>query len=98
MSPSPIPPLEDDDPQAPTSYFQLEQRRAGETKLGGEALTTPLPVSSPWGSAGMAAVPDEEPIDRSEDSDSFGSAINEHDGTDDADHFTPIVGDEYGQD
>jgi hypothetical protein len=60
MSPSPIPPLEDDDPVKATSYFQLEQRRGGETKLGGEPLP-PLPKTH-WSND---PVPAEPTIDRS---------------------------------
>jgi hypothetical protein len=57
------PDISPDDPVEPTSYFQLEQRRnAGETKLGGEALTTPLPASSPWSGANPAPG-DEPPIE-----------------------------------
>ena len=49
--PTPIPPsdIPDDDPLEPVSYFELERRRGGETKLGGEPLPK-LPASSPWGS------------------------------------------------
>jgi hypothetical protein len=66
--PSPIPPADipDDDPHEPVSYFTLEQRRLNrETKLGGEPLTTPLPATSPWSAQNV--LPDELPIDRTED-------------------------------
>jgi hypothetical protein len=63
MSPSPIPPL-DDDPREPISYFTLEERRrSSDVKLGGEPLTTPLPASSPWSAQNV--LPDEPLIDRS---------------------------------
>jgi hypothetical protein len=69
MPPSPIPPnINDDDPVGEAvSYFQLEQRRGGETKLGGQPLPK-LPPSSPWSSDPCG---DEPPVDRREDGDVF---------------------------
>jgi hypothetical protein len=64
MSPSPIPPL-DDDPLEPVSYFTLEERRrSSDTKLGGEKMP-PLPATH-WSND---IVPDEPTIDRREDGD-----------------------------
>jgi hypothetical protein len=65
-----------DNPVEPTSYFQLERRRAGDTKLGGEPLTTPLPTSSPW-SGGNPGPGDEPTIDRSEDGDVMGVPLDD---------------------
>jgi hypothetical protein len=61
--PSPLPPadLADDNPSEATSYFELELRRRGSEKLGGEPLTTPLPASSPWSAQNV--LPDEPPIE-----------------------------------
>ena len=68
MSPSPIPPLEDDDPCSPVSYFTLEERRrSSDLKLGGEPLPK-LPTASPWH---HDPVPDEPPVDRRDDGDFF---------------------------
>jgi hypothetical protein len=84
--PSSLPPadLSPDSPSEATSYFTLEQRRAGETRLGGQPMPK-LPSSSPWGAGPGPGT--EELIDRTEDSNTFASAIDEHDGGDDADHF-----------
>jgi hypothetical protein len=72
MSPSPIPPL-DDDPHEPTAYFTLEQRRrSSDTKPGGEKMP-PLPASSPWSGD---PVPQEPSINREEDGSTF---INQED-------------------
>jgi hypothetical protein len=67
--PTPLPPsdISPDAPAEATSYFELERRRGGETKLGGEPLPA-LPASSPWASD---PVPPEEPVDRREDGDVF---------------------------
>jgi hypothetical protein len=75
--PSPDPPadLSPDSPAQATSYFELERRRAGgDVKLGGQPLP-PLPASSPWGAGPGPG--DELPIDRSEDSDVMGVAIDD---------------------
>jgi hypothetical protein len=76
--PTPIPPrdIADDDPLEPVSYFTLEQRRGGETRLGGQPMPK-LPASSPWSGD---PVPAEPLVDRSEDSDTFGRAIDQQDG------------------
>jgi hypothetical protein len=64
-----------DDPSEPVSYFELERRRAaGETLLGGEPLTTPLPASSPWH---HDPVPAEPTIDRSDDGVAVGTPIDQ---------------------
>jgi hypothetical protein len=74
--PTPIPPdIPDDDPLEPISYFELERRRGGETKLGGEPLP-PLPASH-WSNDPCGPEP---LVDRSEDSDTFGRDINQQDG------------------
>jgi hypothetical protein len=70
MAPSPIPPadLSPDSPAEATSYFELERRRGGETKLGGEPLPA-LPASSPWGAGPQPGT--EPPVDRRDDGDIF---------------------------
>jgi hypothetical protein len=62
MAPSPIPPadISPDSPAEATSYFELERRRGGETRLGGEKLP-PLPKTH-WT---HDPVPAEPTIDRS---------------------------------
>jgi hypothetical protein len=65
MSPSPIPPLEDDDPSSPVSYFTLEARKQNrETLLGGEPLPA-QPPTSPWGAGPGPGT--EPPVDRRDD-------------------------------
>jgi len=68
--PTPIPPsdIPDDDPLEPVTYFQLEQRRGGEIKLGGQPLP-PQPPTSPWGAGPQPG--DEPPVDRRDDGDFF---------------------------
>jgi len=77
----------------PVSYFTLEQRR--RQLEPGEPIADPIPAlpsSSPWAASIDEIVGVEPGVDRREDSDTFGSAIDEHDGGDDADHFIqPIV-------
>jgi len=73
MAPSPIPPLEDDDPCSPTSYFTLEERRrSSDLKLGGEPLP-PLPKTH-WSND---PVPDEPTVNREDDGDTFGTPIDQ---------------------
>ena len=72
--PTPIPPsdIPDDDPLEPVTYFQLEQRRGGETKLGGQAMP-PLPKTH-WSND---PVPDEPLINREDDGDQMGTPIDQ---------------------
>jgi hypothetical protein len=60
--PSPLTPadISPDNPAEGTTYFELELRRRGSEKLGGEPLTTPLPSSSPW--SGSNPGPGPEPL------------------------------------
>jgi hypothetical protein len=74
MSSTPTPNnIGDDDPVEPTSYFELEQRRAaGEVKLGGEKM--PVLPASHWSND---PVPAEPTINREDDSDTMGVPIDD---------------------
>ena len=73
MSPSPIPPLEDDDPSAAVSYFTLEERRrSGETKLCGEKL--PVLPATHWSNDPCGPEP---LINREDDGDVMGTPIDQ---------------------
>jgi hypothetical protein len=63
-----------DDPE-PSTYFEIEQNRLvnpGEEKTA--PTMPPLPPTSPWSAD---PVPPEPPIDRSEDGDTMGVAIDQ---------------------
>jgi hypothetical protein len=68
----------------PVSYFQLQRRRDGLPERGEEKVSSdisqlpPMPSDSFWGSG--PAPGDEPPVDRTEDSDITGYAIDRHDG------------------
>jgi hypothetical protein len=66
-----------DDPE-PSTYFEIEQRRLnnpGESKVGSDvSQLPPQPSGSPWSED---PVPPEPPIDRSEDGDVMGTAIDQ---------------------
>ena len=74
MPPSPIPPnINDDDPVGEAvSYFQLELRRAGEVKLGGQPLP-PLPATH-WSNDPCGPEP---LINREDDGDVMGTPIDQ---------------------
>ena len=82
----PMPKPHNTDEPEPSTYFEIEQQRLnnpGESKVGNDAASLPpMPASSPWGSGPGPG--DELPIDRSEDGDTFGRPLDEHDGGEDA--------------
>ena len=67
MAPSPIKPLEDDDPSSPVSYFTLEARKQSDgTLLGGQPM--PKLPKTHWSND---PVPAEPTINREEDGDTI---------------------------
>jgi hypothetical protein len=67
----------------PVTYFELQRRRdntpePGEATGDDIAKLPPLPASSPWSSANV--IPDEPLVDRTQDSDVLGYAVDQHDG------------------
>jgi hypothetical protein len=69
-SPSPLRPGD----REPTTYFELERQKIADPNEPPSGAVPPLPSSSPWH---RDLVPDEPPIDRTEDGDSMGVAIDD---------------------